>query len=94
MLKTTLIAAVTAIAITGGAFATAAPAAAAPAGYITVHGTHHSNHWHKRPGHGKPWVKRARHCEPIIRWQRVGYHKHRPVVVGWDCGRRHHRHWR
>jgi len=93
MLKTTLIAAVTAITMTGGALATAAPAAAAPAGYATTHGPDHRNHW-QRPGHGKPWVKRARHCEPIIRWQRVGYHKQRPVVVGWDCGHRHHRHWR
>lgn len=95
MLKKSIIAAAAA-AILAGTFATAAPASAAPAGYQTVHGSgwNHGGpgHWNGPRRPGKPWVKPGRRCEPIVRWQRYGWHRHdvRKVVVGWDCGHRHH----
>lgn len=99
MLKKSLIAIATAIALTGGAIAAAAPAAAGPAGVIEVHGSGQwKGHGHRRGAHK---YKRQRHsCTPVIRWKKVGYHHRRHwkrVVVGWNCnhGRRHQRwNWR
>jgi hypothetical protein len=89
MLKRTLIAAATAAALAGIAIATAAPVAAAPAGYLEVHGPSQwkgSGNWNGGKNFG--WHRKS--CEPIVRWKRVGHHyrKHwQPVVVGWDCDR-------
>jgi hypothetical protein len=101
MLKKTLIAAATAVALAGVATSTAAPAAAAPAGITDISwnggwnggwnsGWNGGNQWKgpKRGSH-KNWKPRRR-CEPIVRWKKVGYRYHRrwqPVVVGWDCHR-------
>jgi hypothetical protein len=92
MLKKTLIAAATAVAMAGAAVATTAPAAAAPAGHTDVSwkgGGKSQNQW-KAPKHGghKNWNRRQA-CQPIVRWKQVGYHYHRrwqPIVVGWNCG--------
>lgn len=102
MLKKTLIAAATAVALTGSVVATAAPAAAASATTIEIsgkggwnghnqwkgHGGKYGGHKNKYGGH-KKWNPR-RACQPIIRWKKVGYRYHRrwqPIVVGWDCHR-------
>lgn len=98
MLKKTLIAAATAVALAGIAISTAAPAAAAPAGITEIAwkgGWNGGNQW-RAPKHGghKNWTPRRR-CEPIVRWKKVGYRYHRrwqPVVVGWDCHRGHRGH--
>lgn len=97
MLKKTLIAAATAVALAGVAASTAAPAAAAPAGITDISwngGWNGGNQW-KAPQHGghKNWKPRGR-CEPIVRWKKVGYRHHRrwqPIVVGWTCGHGDHK---
>lgn len=85
-----LIAAATAVALTGAAVA---PAAAATSGYIEVKGPGSWNGPGQWKGHG-PKQGRYQHrgsrksCEPIIRWKKIGFHHHRrwqPIVVGWDC---------
>jgi len=97
MLKKTLIAAATAVALAGTALTAVAPAAAAPAGTIDISwqgGWNGQGQWNgqgdwkggKHGGH-KQWNPR-RACEPIIRWKQVGYRYHRrwqPIVVGWNC---------
>jgi hypothetical protein len=89
MFKKTMIAAATAVALTGAAVATSTPAAAAPAATIEVAwggpGFNHGGYKHRSP---------RRACEPIIRWKKVGYRYHRrwqPVVVGWNCHRGYHK---
>jgi hypothetical protein len=97
MLKKTLIAAATAVALTGATVPTAAPAAAAPAGIAEISwngGWNGGDQWtgSKHGGH-KDWRPR-RVCEPIIRWKKVGYRYHRrwqPIVVGWNCGHGGHK---
>lgn len=97
MLKRTLIAAATAVAVTGSALTAAAPANAAPQGYVEVGNWKGGGQW-KGPGR---WHKGPKHrnwrraCSPVVRWKWVGRrHGHwQPIVVGWDChrGRGHHR---
>jgi hypothetical protein len=102
MLKRSFIAAATAVALAGAAFATAAPAAAGQAGFIEVHGQwpgqgqwNGPGQWHGGKGqwhHGKKKYKQVRRsCDPVIRWVWRGHHK-KPIVVGWRCDfpRRHH----
>jgi hypothetical protein len=97
MLKKTLIAAATAVALTGAAVSTAVPASAATAGTTDVSwngGWNGQNQWKgSRHGGHKNWNAR-RACEPIIRWKKVGYRYHRrwqPIVVGWNCGHGGHK---
>jgi hypothetical protein len=103
MLKRTIVAAATAAALAGAALATAAPAAAAEAGFIEMHGPgqwqgngqwNGPGQWHggnDQWRHGKKKFKQVRRsCEPIVRWVWSGHgHPKRPIVVGWNCDRRH-----
>ena len=104
MMKRILIAAATAAVLATGTLVATAPAIAAPTDIVKVGGPGQwqgnnwnggKGQWHGGQGqwHGALKWQARKACEPIVRWRLVGYHwrKHwQPVVIGWDCHRRHH----